>query len=311
MSNNKALALKGRDIVEEVTQKVMEYNESGEIDLPSNYSVGNALKFALLKLQETKDKSGKPALDVCTESSVGNALLETCLMGLNPAKDQVYYVVYGNKLVAQRSYFGSMTLVKQMAGAVDVDKQVIYAGDEFDYSIENGRAVINTHKQSFGNKQDGKITGAYAVIKFGDERPDSVELMTIKQLKTSWKQGKTFKEGKEGTTHEKFTEEMAKKTVVQRACKSYINSSSDDHLFALREAYNKPETTRLKEEIKEEQEELANSEVIDLPEEDKPTKPREVQKEEDAAATEPEEEEEDQEKKSSEENPIFEGKPDF
>ena len=36
---------------------------------------------------------------------------------------------------------------------------------------------------------------------------------------------------KEGSTHKEFAQEMARKTVINRACKRYLNSSDDGSLL--------------------------------------------------------------------------------
>ncbi|KXS45567.1 MAG: recT protein [Candidatus Frackibacter sp. T328-2] len=260
MSNNE-LAMIKKDTVDVVTERIREFQEGGEIDLPPNYSVENAMKSAWLELQSTKNKSGKPVLQSCSRDSIANSLLDMAVQGLNPAKNQCYFVAYGNKLVCMRSYFGTIAVTKQFAGAEDVYAQIIYKGDDFEYEIERGRKVITKHKQSFANKVDGKPLGAYAVITFPDERPDYVDIMTMDQIKQSWKQGQTYKEGG-GSPHNKFTEEMAKKTVINRTCKAYINSSNDSNLMI--ESFNRVAETKTEQEVQKEVEENANSEVIDI-----------------------------------------------
>lgn len=258
-SENKALVMK--DTVDIVAKRVRQFQESGQLHLPTNYSAENAMKSAWLVLQSTVDKSGKPALQVCTRDSVANALLDMVVQGLNPAKKQCYFIVYGNKLICQRSYFGSMHLVKEVAGAKDIYAQVVYKGDDFQYEISKGRKKIIKHVQKIENIKNENIIAAYCVIEFGDERPDYTEIMTIDQIKQSWRQSPMYKDGGNGT-HQKFTEEMAKKTVINRACKAFINSSNDNNLFL--RAFNRADEERAEQEVAQEVAENANSEVIDI-----------------------------------------------
>jgi len=260
---SKELALVKEDTVDVVMDRVREFQSNGEIDLPSNYSVENAMKSAWLELQSTKTKNKKPVLQACTKNSIANALLDMVVQGLNPAKEQCYFVPYGEELTCMRSYFGSKALVKQVAGAEDVVAQAIYKGDDIDYNIENGVTKITKHEQDFQNKLNGTVVGAYATIKFKDDRPDYTEIMTIDQLKQSWSQGQTYHEGGNGT-HQKFDEEMAKKTAVNRVCKQYINSSDDSGM--LDESINRNSVVQAEHEAEEEIEENANSTVIDIEE---------------------------------------------
>ncbi|WP_408956204.1 recombinase RecT [Natroniella sp. ANB-PHB2] len=260
MSNNQ-LAMVKKDTVDVVAERVREFKESGEIDLPANYSVENAMKSAWLELQSTKTKNKKPVLEACTNDSIANALLDMAVQGLTPAKDQCYFVAYGNKLVLMRSYFGSMTVVKQVAGAEDVRAQPVFKGDDFEYEVKRGTITNVEHKQTLKGKLSGNILAVYCVITFKDDRPDYIELMTMDQIENAWSQGQTYRKGSNGT-HQKFEEEMAKKTVINRACKKYINSSNDSNILA--ESFNRAGQAKAEQEVKQEIEENANSEVIDV-----------------------------------------------
>ena len=58
--------------------------------------------------------------------------------------------------------------------------------------------------------------------------------MTMDQIKKAWGQGAT----KGGSpAHKDFTEEMAKKTVINRACKRFINTSDDSPVLV--DAFNR------------------------------------------------------------------------
>ena len=131
-------AIVKKDVIDLVEARVKEFQTTGELSFPPNYSPSNALKSAWLIIQETQNREKKPALSVCTRESVANALLDTVIQGLSPAKNQVYYIVYGNKLVAMRSYFGTMAVTKRLSGVEDVFAQVIYKDDDFAYTIDRG-----------------------------------------------------------------------------------------------------------------------------------------------------------------------------
>jgi len=271
------LALVKKDTVDVVAARIREFQERGELHLPADYSAENAMKSAWLTLQSTVDKSGKPALQVCTRDSIANALLDMVVQGLNPAKKQCYFIVYGNKLVCQRSYFGSMAVCKQVAGATDVYAEVVYKGDDFEYEISRNRKIVTKHTQKIENVRNDNIIAAYCVIEFGDGRPPYTEIMTIDQIKQAWKQGQVYRENGNGT-HQKFTEEMAKKTVINRACKAYINSSSDSGLLIRH--FNRSDEERVEEEVAEEVAQHANGEVIDVDVEgEAPEEPQAAQRE--------------------------------
>lgn len=264
MGNNQ-IALVKKDVVDVVAMKVREFQERGEIHFPANYSPENAMKSAWLILQNTYDRNKRPALEVCTRDSIANALLDMVVQGLNPAKKQGYFIVYGNQLVFQRSYFGTMAVTKRVTGAKEINANVIYEGDEVDYEIINGRITNLTHKQKFGNINKDKIIGAYATIVL----PDGdvyYELMTIDEIRKAWSKsqmwGKDQTIEKQGSTHDEFRQEMAKKTVINRACKKFMNSSDDSSLII--KHFNRQDEIIEEAQVQAEIEENANKEVIDI-----------------------------------------------
>jgi recombination protein RecT len=269
MSNQ--LALIKKDTVDVVAAKVKEFQEKNELHFPASYSPENAMKSAWLILQTVKDRNGKPALEGCTKDSVANALLDMVVQGLNPSKKQGYFIVYGNQLTFQRSYFGTMAVTKRVTSAKSIDAAVIYEGDEVDYEMVNGRITNLTHKQKFGNIDKDKVIGAYATIVM----PDGTvyhELMTIAELRKAWSKaqfwGKDQAVEKQGSTHDEFKGEMAKKTVINRACKKFMNASDDSSLVMqhVNRADDVAEEAQLEEEIKNN----ANGDVIDVEFEENP-----------------------------------------
>lgn len=81
------------------------------------------------------------------------------------------------------------------------------------------------HEQNIMNIDNSKIKGAYAVAIMSDGSK-LLEVMNIKQIKQSWQQGYGYKE--KGGTHEKFADQMAKKTVINRLCKMITNTYGDE-----------------------------------------------------------------------------------
>lgn len=266
-----------QETIDAVEKRVMEFKEKGELNLPENYSPNNALKSAWLILQETKDKANKPALSVCTRASVANSLLDMVVQGLNPAKKQCYFIVYGNQLVCMRSYFGTMAMVKRLYPQVaDVVASTIHDGDNVTVTIDNGRKRVEKHIQKFGN-EDNAIKGAYCVVLDKDNNIIRSEVMTIDQIKKAWAQSAIKPvdgDGniKAGSTHDKFTTEMAKKTVINRCLKTMLNSSDDSDLVI--QALNRADEIRTDDAVDAEIEENANTgDVIDImpvPGEDQP-----------------------------------------
>ena len=264
------LAIMKKDVVDVVEGKVQKFIADGELRLPANYSPDNAMKSAWLILQQTVDKDKKPVLTSCSKDSIANSLFDMVVQGLNPAKKQCYFIVYGNKLSCQRSYFGSMAVAKEVAGAKEIDAQVIYKGDEVEYEIRKGKKQIVRHSQKLENVDPKNIIAAYCIITFADGK-EIADIMTMDQIKKSWTKSK-MNPNSADSTHSLFTEEMCKRTVINRACKSFINSSSDSNLFL--EHFNRSEEMMAEAEIEEEIAENANGEVLDIEYEEMSDEPK-------------------------------------
>jgi len=194
------------------------------LTFPKGYNYTNALTGAYLTLLETKDKNDKPALQVCSQQSIVKAMMDLATLGLDTQKKQAYFVAYGGSLSLQKSYFGNETIARRY-GARKFSPQIVYEGDDFSYDIVDGEIQNITHKQQFKNIDITKIVAAYCIIQMEDGSKYA-EVMNIDQIKQAWKQGYGYKENGNGT-HQKFTDQMCKKTVINRACKSIINTFGD------------------------------------------------------------------------------------
>lgn len=217
------MAVMQKDITDQVSNRISQLQDDG-LALPKDYNPQNALKAAWFKLQQTKDRSNRPALQVCTRSSIANALLDMVTQGLSPAKTQCYFIVYGNEVQLQRSYFGTIAAVKRLSSVKDIDAQVVHQGDEFAIGADElGRIKVTKFVPRFENL-DKPIKGAFAFIELADGRVDYT-VMTQKQIQTSWGQSRQH------NVQQKFGDEMAKRTVINRAAKMYINTSDDSDLL--------------------------------------------------------------------------------
>lgn len=213
---NQAPALIQKNITDSVIGSIGRLKNDGLVIAP-NYNPTNALKSAFFAM--TNSASGN-LLEKCTQESIANSLLDMVVQGLNPAKTQCYFIPYGNQLKMTRSYFGTQKVVKSLTNVVDIWANVIYDGDSFDYEIDNdGRERLVDHRTSFANR-DNKILGAYAIVKTTDQG-ELLTVMTMKEIEASWSQARTK------NVQQKFPQEMAKRTVINRAAKAFINTSDD------------------------------------------------------------------------------------
>lgn len=251
------------DITQKVLSKITAFEQSGELTLPKDYNVENALKSAYLVLLETENKDKKKALEHCTQESIANSLLKMVVWGLSPLKKQCYFIMYGTKLECTPDYTGNIALAKRYANMKDIKANAIHQGDEFEFEVnaETGRKRVIKHKQTLESIGSKVILGAYAIYEMNDGTFDT-EIMNFSQIEQAWKQGAT--NGK-SPAHNNFPDRMARKTVINRACDALIRSSDDKALY---DGEEEKEPYTVEEEVKETIALKANSKKLEATEVD-------------------------------------------
>lgn len=225
MTNQVAQQQKSTKLTDLVLDRVKQMQDTQDLSLPKNYNASNALNAAFLELQKVQDRNHRPALEVCSHDSIVKSLLDMTLQGLSPAKDQCYFIVYGKELQMQRSYFGTVAAVKRLDGVKKVRAEVVHEKDDFEIGAnEDMELVVKRFVPKFEN-QDNQIIGAFAMIKT-DEGTDFT-VMTKKEIDQSWAQTRQ----KNNKVQQNFSQEMAKRTVLNRAAKMFINTSDDSDLL--------------------------------------------------------------------------------
>lgn len=213
-----------KNISDKVINQINVLTDNQGLILPKNYNPTNALKSAYLKLSEAN-------LLGTDQTALAEALLNMCIQGLNPAKNQCYFINYGGKVNMMRSYFGDRTVAINTGLVKDVQANIIYKGDTVDVYYENDYLKID-HKTSWENLNE-EIIGAYAyaIMPDGTKRYD---IMTIDRIKKSWAMSKNNTNNKLQNT---FTDDACKRTVIRHLVKMIFNETADSD--ALVESYNK------------------------------------------------------------------------
>jgi recombination protein RecT len=224
-TQNTDVAVVKKDISTQVLAKIEAFQNSGELSIPKDYNVENALKSAYIMLSDPKNN----ILAKCDKSSIAEALLKMVVYGVSPIKKQCYFIPYGEKLECSISYAGNIAIAKRYGNLKSIKGNAIFEGDTFEFEVDHttGRRKVIKHIQTLDSVGTNKIKGAYAVYELNDGSID-VEVMNISQIQTSWNQG-----GSKGNSpaHKNFADQMAIKTVLNRACKLLISSSDDSVLY--------------------------------------------------------------------------------
>lgn len=214
-----ALAVK-KNVGEDVISRVGELCNEG-FKMPADFSYVNAVKMSVLLLNDVKDKNGKPALAVCTQNSVAKALFKMCTKGLNAALNQGYFIVRGDQLTFQESYFGKILQVKRIFPDWEPAPHTIREGDEFEFTVnpKTGHRILVKHTQTL-ESMDKDFVGAYVILPTADGEGD-LYIMTKKQIATAWSKSSSTQH----LTHKEFDEKMCCKTVVNSGCTTIINTT--------------------------------------------------------------------------------------
>lgn len=209
-----------KELTEKVGRRVAVMEQEG-LALPKNYNYQNALKSAFFELDKVR------GIENCTQASIANSLLNMITQGLSPAKTQCYFIAYGKELQMQRSYFGTVAALKRLEDIDKISAEVIHEGDIFEIgSNAEMETIVKKFEPKFEN-QDKPLIGAFAMIKKTDGTI-SFTIMTKKEIDQSWRQSRN----KTNMVQQNFGQEMAKRTVLNRAAKMFINTSDDSDLLS-------------------------------------------------------------------------------
>lgn len=257
---------------EKVTTKVLaqinSLTDKGRLLLPADYSVENALNSAWLYLQNVENRAKQKLIvngqltNIVTLTSVVNALHDMCIQGMNVSKKQGYFIIYGDQLTFQRSYFGEEALAMRVQPGIEVYSAVVYKGDIFEFEVIRGRTVVTKHKPQLENQKVENIEAVYAgVFEIATREDLGCEIMTMAQVKKSWSMSKTYSPTNPDLPHNKFPDQMGKRTAIRRRTKPIINSSTD---ILLKEAIRRQDEDSILAEYDEKEDMFANQAIVDV-----------------------------------------------
>lgn len=234
-NSNQIVSVEKRSVAlsQKTSQWIQDSIDKNYISVPKGYNVGSEISTAIQKIVQTKDRSGKNALDVCTEASIMTSLRLMAINGLSMSSNQCYPIVYGNQLQIQRSYFGTVAQLKRMFPDKEVSANVIYEGDEYEYYYDEEIQCYRikglvSRIENRGNQ----IVAVFGTIRNrANNKTVYSEVMSWKEIQKSWSHAKTDNVQKE------FPDQMAKRTLINRMCKMFINASNSVDPQTV-EAYN-------------------------------------------------------------------------
>lgn len=205
-------------VEEKALAKIQAYMELG-MTIPEGFSPANSLKKARFMLNDMK-VGGKPVLEVCTEESVMQALLESVAKGLDFSESQIYFIPRNNQMTTMESVYGRIVRAKRASKYYKPIVGYVHEGDIFDFGIDvnTGYTKIIEHKTSVENL-DKPFIAAYAYVTDNDGNTD-VFVMTRKEWLKSW-----TKSSNGASVAKEFERDMIYRTIIKKSTKSLVNSN--------------------------------------------------------------------------------------
>lgn len=194
---------------------------SGKLPSVAGYNVNVEAESAMMNIMNVTDKNNRYALESCTRESIYSAVRDMAIQGLSVTKSQCYFIAHANKLKFRRSYFGTQTVFNRNFPYLRAIANVLFEGDEFEYFYDDvyGFEYIDNIKPKAENR-DNPIKLAFgSIIDIRTKERVYGCVMTAKEIKTAWSHGQTQK------VQNEFPQEMAKRTLLNRMLKNYINTS--------------------------------------------------------------------------------------
>ena len=180
--------------------------------LPANFNVERFVQNSVA-LINGNDSLLKFAKQYGT-AQIKMGLMRGAYLGLDALNQEIYLVPYGSTLSFMSSYTGMIKLVKKYSTreVKNVFAKVVREGDEFHCGVRNGDPYLDHDECAPTN---AKINKVYALCKFADGGI-VYEVMTVEEVERVRNQSKA----KNSMAWDKFWEEMAKKSVIRRLCKT-------------------------------------------------------------------------------------------
>ena len=141
-----------------------------EIANDKTFNAKQAIISMALKLKETKDKAGRPAIDVCSRESIMTVAQEVLVKKLDIMKSQAALVVRGDKLMLQPEYFGNVKRSLELNPFLSYFTfAIVYKDDKVDLEVgEDGGYRIKSHKTSIANIGKDNVVACEINAKYND-----------------------------------------------------------------------------------------------------------------------------------------------
>jgi len=214
------------EIVQTLTNNLDETLNAVTDALPKDFNKSRFLQNSIAAIK------ANPELTKYNQTELLTCLIRGAYLGLDFMNKECWIVPYKGHVQFQTGYKGDCKFVKKYSirPLLDLKAELVRDGDVFDYGIENNKPYLTFKPKPFNT---GKILGVFAIAYFKDGgvlyevmNPDEI----VKVRRTSQAASSQF------SPWSTWTEEMMKKSVLRRLCKS-IETDFDN--IEQREAWEK------------------------------------------------------------------------
>ncbi len=182
----------------------------------------------ILSLRSSNEKIAQ-----CSNQSLVDCVKDALALGLTIDKNQYCWLVpFKNKATLQIGYKGYINKVKQNFPDAQFDIGLVHEGDDLCVSSDSisGATYSLKKKNPFQNDVE-ELQGVYCFIKAGGrgyfEAIGKTELELIKSKNQTEKNNKKYKNN-DVSVWDEWYGEMAKKSVIKRACKLHFAQQISD-----------------------------------------------------------------------------------
>lgn len=183
-------------------------------------------QLAPINTQEFENYFTQKELEVVVNSIAKNATNEELALfiqickhnGLDPFKNHIYFIKYGNQMSIQVSVEGIQYLAQQREDYKGVTTQLVHENDDFEVEVDSETQELKVVKHSIKFPR-GQVAAAYAIAR-REGFPDKLvmtEAVEVEHLRN-----------KQGSLWKTYYNDMLKKYALKRALKSQFSIEVDD-----------------------------------------------------------------------------------
>lgn len=182
--------------------------------------VKNIVSDAILTIREDKGKKKKGHnngyfyLWECSVSSIVSAILESVITSLPVNKKKLaYFIAYGEECTFQPGYKGVLQKVQELYDGCDVRCIIVWEGDTFTYTIQNGRVDYEYIPLKPFRSDYGSCIGCFALLEYevSGEKRERIETIDNEELQLI--------RSKAAYASKEWLGELFKVSTLRRVCK--------------------------------------------------------------------------------------------